>query len=244
MVWTAAPEAAAAERPAAPTLPPSAAPEAKRVAALVDVTAPADAAAPVLTPLERAVSLARGLTEKALLPPQPAVEVRGREASGALGPAAGASPLVATAPSTRVTAHALAAHAPAAALKASAPAEGTLAAAPSRQRVVVAALVGSGTTAVAQDPGPSWVPTGLGNVRPEYPALARRRGLEGRTVLRVEVVATGESGTVAVLASSGHRLLDNAALDAVRRWRFVPASDVAPEVAAFIEVPVSFRLVD
>ena len=107
----------------------------------------------------------------------------------------------------------------------------------------LAIAAGSGKLAVAIDPGPSWVPASRGNVEPEYPLLARRRGFEGRTLLKVEVLASGGSGNVDVISSSGHAILDNAALNAVRQWKFVPAAG-ARAAAMSIEVPVSFRLVD
>ncbi len=58
------------------------------------------------------------------------------------------------------------------------------------------------------------------NPPPDYPAAAVRAGRQGRVVLEVEVRADGTVGDCTVVASSGHRLLDHAAVDAVRRWRF------------------------
>lgn len=103
---------------------------------------------------------------------------------------------------------------------------------------------GAATRVVASAPGPMWAPAGRRNVRPTYPPLARRRGLEGRTILKVEILSSGRSGSVALISSSGHALLDDAALAAVRQWTFVAAGDVAHDTTTFIEIPVSFRLVD
>ena len=83
-----------------------------------------------------------------------------------------------------------------------------------------------------------------GNPRPDYPAAARRHGLQGKVVLRVEVSAEGRAQSVEVKVSSGHSILDEAALDAVRRWRFNPASQNGNPVAGAAEVPIEFRLVD
>ena len=77
---------------------------------------------------------------------------------------------------------------------------------------------------------------------PIYPALARSRGQQGRVLLRVMVSAAGEPSSVAVAASSGHPLLDRAALEAVRHWRFVPAEQGGHPVAAVADVPIVFRL--
>ena len=72
-------------------------------------------------------------------------------------------------------------------------------------------------------------------VVPEYPPDCRRRGQEGTVVL----VAQVEGGSVRYLRverSSGHPALDEAAAEALRRWRF------APGVTAFVRVPMIFRL--
>ena len=63
----------------------------------------------------------------------------------------------------------------------------------------------------------------LHNPKPEYPWAARRRGEEGRVMLRVRVSAQGTALAVEIAQSSGSALLDEAARDAVLRWRFVPA---------------------
>ena len=83
-----------------------------------------------------------------------------------------------------------------------------------------------------------------GNPAPEYPMEARRRGFEGKVVLRVEVSAAGRPLQVTVLTSSGHSSLDQAALDAVERWRFEPATQAGQAVAGAANVPVQFRLED
>jgi protein TonB len=80
------------------------------------------------------------------------------------------------------------------------------------------------------------------NPPPNYPRAARRLGLEGRVVLRAEILATGGCGQIAVSRSSGHAVLDDAALQAVKGWRFVPATRGGQAVAAWVEVPVTFRL--
>ncbi len=85
---------------------------------------------------------------------------------------------------------------------------------------------------------------GGGNAIPKYPSRARRRGWEGRVLLVVRVRADGAAATVRVASSSGHGILDRAARDAVRRWRFNPARRAGISVAASLEVPVTFRLID
>lgn len=84
----------------------------------------------------------------------------------------------------------------------------------------------------------------LNNPKPSYPLAARRRGMEGRVILHAYVRENGQCAEVRLQQSSGYELLDAAALQAVRRWRFMPAlrGDVA--VASWAEIPITFRLRD
>lgn len=90
--------------------------------------------------------------------------------------------------------------------------------------------------------------TGLGqsaylkNPLPPYPRLARERGWQGTTVLRVMVLATGTAESVEVVQSSGFRVLDDAAVTSVRGWRFLPARRGESAVNSWVEVPVRFQL--
>jgi protein TonB len=78
--------------------------------------------------------------------------------------------------------------------------------------------------------------------RPQYPSLARQNGWEGTTILRVEVLVNGETGVVEVVESSGYRVLDDAAVEAVREARFEPARLEGVAVVCWVEVPITFRL--
>jgi protein TonB len=81
-----------------------------------------------------------------------------------------------------------------------------------------------------------------GNPRPGYPERALRLGLEGRVLVRLFVSAEGEVVRAVVAETSGSRLLDGAALGALRRWRFAPATLRGAPVAAAVLVPVEFRI--
>lgn len=83
-----------------------------------------------------------------------------------------------------------------------------------------------------------------GNQPPAYPNIARRRGQEGLVLLRVEVSPGGNVAAVQVAASSGHPILDRAAVNAVEDWRFQPAQRGGQNIAATLEIPVRFRLTD
>ncbi len=82
----------------------------------------------------------------------------------------------------------------------------------------------------------------LSNPAPAYPALSRRLNEEGKVLLRVSVSADGRAERVEIARSSGFERLDRSALEAVARWRFVPARQGAMAVAAHVLVPVQFVL--
>ncbi len=77
---------------------------------------------------------------------------------------------------------------------------------------------------------------------PSYPRLARRRGWQGVVRLRVRVSPDGRVLDASVEQSSGYRVLDRAALEAVRGWRFRPAVRGGEPVASEVVVPVRFSL--
>lgn len=78
--------------------------------------------------------------------------------------------------------------------------------------------------------------------KPEYPREARRAGWEGTTLLKVHVDRRGESDRITVDRTSGFDLLDDAAVKAVRRWKFHPARNRGKPVASWVKVPVVFKL--
>ena len=80
----------------------------------------------------------------------------------------------------------------------------------------------------------------LHNPKPVYPALSRRLNEEGKVLLKVRVSAQGMALDVAVSKSSGFPRLDSAAIDAVTRWRFVPARRGDEAVDSSVIVPITF----
>jgi len=83
-----------------------------------------------------------------------------------------------------------------------------------------------------------------GNPNPEYPASARRRGVEGRVVLLVDIRADGTVAGVEIAESSSHDALDAAAALAVRRWLFRPARRDGDAIDSRVRIPVVFRLLN
>ncbi|MDO9365836.1 MAG: energy transducer TonB [Methylotenera sp.] len=82
----------------------------------------------------------------------------------------------------------------------------------------------------------------LNNPKPQYPPMSRRIGEEGRVLFKVLVNANGDPETVEIASSSGSERLDNAALTAVKQWRFVPAKRNNVAISAYVTVPISFAL--
>jgi protein TonB len=82
------------------------------------------------------------------------------------------------------------------------------------------------------------------NPKPEYPPLSRRLREQGLVKLRVHVTVEGRAGEVMLHKSSGYERLDNAALNAVKRWRFRPARQAGVPVADWAVVPMLFDLND
>lgn len=82
------------------------------------------------------------------------------------------------------------------------------------------------------------------NPEPPYPLAARRRHEQGLVLLTVKVTAQGRAAAVTLRQSSGHPLLDEAALQAVREWEFDPARVGSLAVESEIEVPVRFKLAE
>jgi protein TonB len=82
----------------------------------------------------------------------------------------------------------------------------------------------------------------LNNPAPDYPRLSKKLREQGTVRLRVEVSASGLAASVAVSQSSGYSRLDEAAVAAVKRWKFIAAKQGDQPVAAQVIVPLVFAL--
>lgn len=80
------------------------------------------------------------------------------------------------------------------------------------------------------------------NPLPKYPPLAREKGYEGTVYLRVLVQADGRVGNLSIDRSSGHEVLDRAAVDSVKEWTFLPAQKGGKRVESWVLLPVKFKL--
>ncbi len=93
------------------------------------------------------------------------------------------------------------------------------------------------TVRVAELPQP---PRKLADVRPVYPEIARSARIEGTVVLEAIIDRSGRIDDLRVVRSVP--LLDQAALDAVRQWRYTPSALRGQPVAVLMTITVNFRL--
>jgi len=96
----------------------------------------------------------------------------------------------------------------------------------------------SATTFVAADSQPYM----LENPKPVYPTVARRRGMQGIVLLKVEVNSKGHVENITILQTSGYKVLDRSAVNSVEHWRFIPAKRGDDVVSSVVEIPIKFIL--
>ena len=125
---------------------------------------------------------------------------------------------------------------------ASAPEPAVALAPPVPAPLAVAPPVAPAQVAAAPVIAPNFSASYLENPPSAYPALSKRVGEQGKVMLHVFVNAQGGADTVELRASSGSSRLDDAALESVKRWRFVPARQGDQPVAAWVLIPITFSL--
>ena len=82
------------------------------------------------------------------------------------------------------------------------------------------------------------------NAAPLYPKIAHKRGWEGIVKLDVLVERDGTAKEVGIYKSSGHKVLDRAAIKTVRNWQFSPAQSGSVRFSSRIVIPIKFNLED
>ena len=82
----------------------------------------------------------------------------------------------------------------------------------------------------------------LRSVHPIYPRIAKKSGWEGTVLVRVTVEKNGRASKVDVSRSSGHKVLDDAAVKAIKRWAFRPARDGNIPIRSVVVIPLKFSL--
>ncbi|WP_143433075.1 energy transducer TonB [Herbaspirillum camelliae] len=101
--------------------------------------------------------------------------------------------------------------------------------------------------ATGQPDAPQFTPAisglaSLGNPAPAYPSSSLRNRSEGQVSLRIQVLPDGRAGTVQIVHSSGDEALDDAALETVRRWHFIPAKRGAVPIEGVAMQTINFKL--
>ena len=82
----------------------------------------------------------------------------------------------------------------------------------------------------------------LNNPPPIYPRMSRRMGEQGTVLVRVFISTEGRAEKAEIRTSSGYARLDEAALETVQRWRFVPGKRAGQPEAMWFNVPIHFVL--
>jgi protein TonB len=72
--------------------------------------------------------------------------------------------------------------------------------------------------------------------KPPYPLEARRRHIQGYGVAVLWIRPDGTVSRAEMIRSTGHAILDEATLDAYRRWQFKPG------VVKKVKIPVTFSM--
>ncbi|MBN2291120.1 MAG: energy transducer TonB [Pirellulales bacterium] len=85
-------------------------------------------------------------------------------------------------------------------------------------------------------------PTLLENRPPDYPPQAVVDRLQGVVLLRIHIAETGSVESAEIIQSTGHAVLDAAAVRAVTAWRFTPARRNGQPAPAMVRLPVRFSL--
>jgi len=82
----------------------------------------------------------------------------------------------------------------------------------------------------------------LKNADPIYPPLSRRLNENGSVMLNVLINANGRAEQIFIEESSGFERLDNAAINAVKKWNFIPAKIGDESIKSWAKVPINFVL--
>ena len=80
----------------------------------------------------------------------------------------------------------------------------------------------------------------ISKVQPDYPPMARQARIQGAVVMKAVINQTGDVESVELL--SGHPMLVQAALDAVKQWKYRPYLLNGNAVAVETQVTVNFTL--
>jgi len=83
----------------------------------------------------------------------------------------------------------------------------------------------------------------LNNAIPRYPLLAQKNDIEGKVTLQVNINKTGDPTQIKIHQSSGYKILDNEAIEAVAKWKFLPATKSNSAIQSSLRIPIIFKLI-
>ena len=75
-----------------------------------------------------------------------------------------------------------------------------------------------------------------------FPFAAKRQGLHGRVVVRCLISIKGDPGKFQIVRSEPEGVFDEAALQAVEKWRFKPGILAGEPVPTWVRIPFKFEL--
>ncbi|MCZ7581973.1 MAG: energy transducer TonB [Deltaproteobacteria bacterium] len=104
-------------------------------------------------------------------------------------------------------------------------------------------LLGDGSDLVMTEDAVDEAPRALTRASVAYPASARAKGVTGYVTLNVLVDAGGSVQRVQVLEANPQGIFEQAAQDAVRQWRFEPATYKGQNVKVWARQTVHFKLI-
>ena len=82
------------------------------------------------------------------------------------------------------------------------------------------------------------------NPHPKYPLIARKKGWQGRLLLNVRISENGDVININVIQTSGFEILDQTSIETIKGWKFTPAQIGKKKVEDFLNIPISFKLIN
>ncbi|MGF1695812.1 energy transducer TonB [Vibrio lamellibrachiae] len=101
------------------------------------------------------------------------------------------------------------------------------------------------TTANATSASPKLITKPTFETRPsaiDYPRSAKRRNIQGVVLVEVWLDPEGDQTKLLIVNSSGHQILDSAALKGISEWQFRQHQNDGRAIAHRVQIPVNFKL--
>ncbi|MGC9403561.1 energy transducer TonB [Vibrio genomosp. F10] len=76
----------------------------------------------------------------------------------------------------------------------------------------------------------------------DYPRSAKRRNIQGVVLVEVWLDPEGDQTKLTIVSSSGHQILDSAALKGISEWQFRHHKNDGQAIAHRVQIPINFKL--